>query len=177
MEPYIGEIRLFAGTFAPKGWLLCDGTYYDINRYQNLYSIITEIYGGDGHSKFAVPDLRGRAPIQWGKGDDLATGYEIGKKAGAQTVNLSVGQLPAHNHSINAKTLGDKPTPAGNFMAGLPTDPTTGQGTNDWAGTMDVLLNPSSITPTGNNQPVNIVSPILAVTYIIAFEGVYPSRP
>jgi microcystin-dependent protein len=126
---------------------------------------------------FNVPDLRGRAPIQWGKGVGLS-GYEIGKQAGAEQVTLSVPQLPAHNHAVNAITVGNQPLPANNYFGALPVDPGTGVGSNNWAsGTPNAVMNAGTISPTGNNQPVTIISPILAITYIIAWEGIYPSRP
>jgi microcystin-dependent protein len=175
MEPYIGEIRMFGGNFAPRGWLLCDGASYNPNNYAQLYSLIMEYYGGDGHSYFRVPDLRGRSPIQWGQGAGLS-GYEIGKQAGAETVVLSVPQLPAHNHAVNAKVAGDLSTPANNFLGGL-LDSTTQNPLNMWAEKADAVMNAGTIGMTGGGLPVSILSPILAITYIIAYEGIYPSRP
>lgn len=175
MEPYIGEIRMFGGTFAPRGWLLCDGAAYSPNNFSQLYSLIMNIYGGDEHGYFRVPDLRGRAPIQWGQGDGLSV-YQIGKQAGAETVILSVPQLPAHNHTANAKTAGDLPTPANNYPA-TGTDPTSGAAITTWANSTDAVMNPGTIGMTGTGAPVSIVSPILAITFIIACEGIYPPRP
>jgi microcystin-dependent protein len=176
MEPYIGEIRMFGGNFAPRGWMLCDGTAYNPNTYSQLFSLIMNYYGGDGHSSFNVPDLRGRSPIQWGKGPGL-TGYEIGRQAGYETVSLSVPQLPAHNHSVNAHTVGTQPTPANNYL-GTAVDTATGNPVNSWTdATPNAVMNPGTIGMTGTGIPVNIVSPILAITYIIAYEGIYPPRP
>jgi microcystin-dependent protein len=175
MEPYVGEIRMFGGNFAPRGWLLCDGASLNPNNYATLYSVIMTIYGGDGHSYFNVPDLRGRSPIQWGQGRGL-TGYEIGKQAGAETVVLSVPQLPAHNHGVNAKVAGDEATPVNNYPSTI-VDQSTGAGSLSWGKTTDAVTNPSTLTITGEGKPVTIVSPILAITYIIAYEGIYPPKP
>lgn len=179
MEPYIGEIKMFGGTFAPRGWLLCDGAAYNPNNssYANLHAVIMENFGGDGHSYFNVPDLRGRAPVQWGKGDGLSP-YSIGQKAGNETVSLTVPQLPAHNHAVNAITEGNQVVPATFYPAAVPLDPTTGAGSKNWAsGNANAVLNAGTIGATGSNQPVNIVSPVLVVTYIIAYEGIFPPRP
>jgi len=175
MEPYIGEIRMFGGNFAPRGWLLCDGASYNPNSFSSLHSLIMDTYGGDGYSYFNVPDLRGRAPVQWGQGPGL-TGYEIGRKAGNETVVLTVPQLPAHNHTLNAKITGDQPTPVNNYIGGL-VDSISQNPLSMWAEKADAVMNPGAIGITGGSVPVNIVSPILAITYIIAYEGIYPSRP
>ncbi|RYY35236.1 MAG: phage tail protein [Sphingobacteriaceae bacterium] len=178
MEPYVGEIRMFAGTFAPKGWLLCDGSYYDSHTYATLYSLIMEIYGGDGGNKFAVPDLRGRAPIQWGQGIGLS-GYSIGQHAGAEKVTLTVPQLPPHNHQVNVNAdLGSVFNPSNtSFLSASNIAADTKEVNTYSAAKGSATLHTETISQTGGGQSVSILSPVLAVTYIIAWEGIYPSRP
>lgn len=179
MEPFIGEIKMFAGTFAPNGWFFCDGTLLPLNQYSAFFAIIGTTYGGDGVQTFQLPDLRGRAPIHSGNGQGRnVSRYELGQFGGTENVSLTALQLPAHSHLINTVTLGNLPQPNGNVLAGLPVDLTTGEGTNNWSNaTPDSTLSPVTIAPTGGSQPVNIVTPYLAVNYIIAWSGVFPSRP
>lgn len=179
MEPYIGEIRMFAGNFAPQGWFFCDGSTLPISQYQAFFSLLGTTYGGDGMSTFQIPDLRGRAPIHSGNGQGKnVSRYELGQLGGNENVTLSAQQMPAHSHVINTVTLGNLPQPNGNSIAGLPVDLTTGEGTNNWSNaTPDSTLSPATVSPTGGNQPVNVVTPYLAVNFIIAWQGIWPSRP
>ncbi|RYD96343.1 MAG: phage tail protein [Sphingobacteriales bacterium] len=179
MEPYIGEIKLFAGDFAPRGWFFCDGTLLNIHRYEALYSIIQNYYGGDGQINFAVPDLRGRAPVQPGQGQDLKSNYFLGQKGGKEEVIISEFQIPSHSHGVNAVAAqGALVQPTDAYPASSPSDPSTGTGVNIYSkATADVKMNPNTIAATGGGKPLNIVSPVLAINYIIAWEGIYPSRP
>ena len=178
MDPYIGEIRMFAGDFAPVDWLLCDGKTYQIGRYQELYALIQNYYGGDGSSTFAVPDLRGRAPVCVGQAPDSSY-YGLGKKVGSEKIILSQQQLPSHNHGVNAVVLGTQPVPGPtNYPSAVPVDPSTGQGVNTYSdATPNVQLNPGTIAATGDNAPVQIVQPVLGLTFIIATKGIWPPRP
>ncbi|TCD02739.1 phage tail protein [Pedobacter psychroterrae] len=182
MEPYIGEIKLFAGDFAPRGWFFCDGTLLDINYYQKLFSLIQTYYGGNGQTNFALPDLRGRAPVQPGQGPNLKVNYGLGQQGGKEEVILSQQQMPAHSHSLKAVSAGaNQFAPENNYLS-ITLDKTTEQPTNSYndatvAGVTFGNLHTASVVPAGGSTPVNIVSPVLAINYIIAWEGIYPSRP
>lgn len=169
MEPFIGQIIRFAGTFPPVGWAFCDGSLLSISSNEALFSLIGTLYGGDGRTTFALPDLRGRIPIHAGTGPGLSP-KTLGSNGGTETNSLSVNNLPSHAHGINppAKEEGNYNTPEGNFMAG--------DGTNSYGTTTDSQLSPGSTNNTGSSSPVNNMQPYLAVNYIIALVGVYPSR-
>ncbi|PAW93989.1 hypothetical protein CKK33_10975 [Mucilaginibacter sp. MD40] len=179
MEPLVGEIKLFAGNFAPQGWFFCDGTTLPISRYQALFSLLGTMYGGDGYSNFQLPDLRGTVPLHVGNGGSQSgVTVTLGERTGSASVKLSVTQLPPHTHSIYAVSVGDKPQPNGNYLSALPVDPNTGEGSNNYAdGSPDSVLNAGSVTSTGGGLPFDIVQPSLGVNYIIAYEGIYPPRP
>jgi microcystin-dependent protein len=173
LDPYIGEIALFAGKFAPQGWFLCDGKILSITQYQALFAVIGATYGGNGTSTFALPDLRGRIPISFGQGSGL-TNYAVGQMAGTETVNLTTDQMPRHNHIMGASAqTADQAAPTNNILAVEPT------GSSAFYRTLpaDTTMNPSAIGTAGNNLPFSVVQPCLAVTYIIAYEGIFPSRP
>ncbi|RYU91689.1 phage tail protein [Mucilaginibacter terrigena] len=179
MEPLLGEIKMFAGNFAPNGWFTCEGQTLSINQYTALFSILGTSYGGDGVTTFQLPDLRSAFPTQCSNiGGNRRTPYSLGQIGGNQQVTITPQQMPAHSHIINTVTLGNLPQPNGNALAGLPVDLTTGEGTNNWSNAAtDSSLSPATVAPTGGSQPVNITPPFLAMQYIIAWQGVYPSRP
>ena len=168
-SPYVGEIRIFAGSFAPAGWAFCDGQLLPISENDVLFNLIGTTYGGDGQSTFALPDLRGRVPVHMGTGSDGIT-YQIGEKAGVETVTLSTQQIPAHNHAFLA-SLG----------APSSTDPTNGviaQSGQIHMFTEDVAnkqMNASSLSPAGGNQPHDNLQPFLCVNFILSLFGVFPS--
>src|ERR1044072_1183979 len=111
-QPYVGEIRMFAGNFAPAGWMFCEGQLLPISEYETLFNLIGTTYGGDGQSTFALPDLRGRGPIHFG------TGFTLAETRGGETVTLTVSQIPAHSHALLAQTAaGTQPNPGGNLLA------------------------------------------------------------
>ena len=123
MDGILGEIRLFAGNFAPRNWVFCHGQILPINQYQALFSLFQTYYGGNGQTTFALPDLRGRAPVGFGSGANLST-YTIGQKTGIDTNTLSIPQLPAHTHIVSGATsslattqAGDGESPVGNYFA------------------------------------------------------------
>ncbi|MCC3156167.1 tail fiber protein [Hymenobacter sp. 15J16-1T3B] len=163
--PYIGEIAIFAGNFAPAGWAFCDGSLLPISEYDTLFNLIGTTYGGDGESTFALPDLRGRAPLHAG------SGFIIGETAGVEEVTLSVQQIPTHNHGLPASTQpGTTDSPSG----AVPADGGNGsaQYTQD---TGSLVKQPvQTLTPVGGSQPHTNMQPYLVVNYIISLFGVYP---
>jgi len=164
-NPYIGEIRIFAGNFAPSGWMFCDGSILAISQYSALFNLIGTIYGGNGTSTFALPDLRGRAPVHFG------AVYPIGQVGGSETVALALSQMPSHNH-VPLAAIGNAGTPvdspANNFWSGW----TGGQYANP---VPTVSLNSSAIGPAGGSQPHDNMVPFLTIYFIISLFGIYPS--
>lgn len=170
-DPFIGEIRMFGGNFAPRGWAMCDGQILQIAQYQALFSLLGTTYGGDGRVTFALPDLRGRVPIHVGTGNGLSP-KRLGERSGTETNTLSVNNLPSHSHTINAVTEdGNQSTPAGNLPAG--TKLLDKEYSN---AARNTTMNATMVNNTGNNQEVNNMQPYLTVNYIIALQGIFPSR-
>ena len=170
-DPYIGEIRMFGGNFAPVGWLFCDGSLLSISQYDTLYNLIGTTYGGDGVNNFALPDLRGRLPIHQGQGNGL-TNRVIGESAGAEAVTLLTSQLPTHNHiPVANQGSGGADTPVGNYWSGSATTPQFAPGSQS-----DTTMNAGTIPPTGANAAHENMQPFLAVSFIIASEGIYPTQ-
>lgn len=168
---YIGEIRMFAGTFAPAGWAKCEGQILPIAQNTALFSLLGTTYGGNGTTTFALPDLRGRIPMATGQGPGLTARF-LGEVGGSETNTLTINQMPAHNHQVNASTLdGDQNVPTGSIPANTKTldKEYTTSGAN-------TTMNPSMIGVTGGSQPVNNMQPSLAVTFIIALQGIYPPQ-
>ena len=186
MEPFTGQILMFAGNFAPRGWAFCEGQLLAINQNTALFSILGTTYGGDGRTTFALPDLRGRCPIHPGAGPGLSQ-RRLGEKGGTEHNTLNVTQLPAHNHQaaghVNASnTAGNTNSPAGTSFAVSETviDRSTTANTNSYtnAPADTAMANNVSVDvgSTGGNQAVNNMQPFSCVNYIIALQGVYPSR-
>ncbi|WP_299113730.1 phage tail protein [uncultured Winogradskyella sp.] len=170
-EPFIGEMRMFAGNFAPSGWALCDGQLLPIAQYQALFSILGTTYGGDGETTFALPDLRGRAPVHAGNGPGLPN-VNLGEKGGATSFTLGINNMPTHSHTVNAAPAdGTSSLPANNYPAQTKTlDPeyaTSGATTT---------MNSGMIGNTGGGQLLNHRSPYTSVNFIIALVGVFPSN-
>ena len=166
-QPYVGEIRMFAGNFAPAGWMFCEGQLLPISEYETLFNLIGTTYGGDGQTTFALPDLRGRVPVHFGNGFTLA------ETGGAETVTLTVNQIPAHSHpflATNNQASGTSPT---NQVPG-----TTQAATITPYGTDAPLaqLAASSIGSDGGSQPHNNFQPYLCVDFIISLFGIFPSQ-
>lgn len=164
-QPYIGEIRIFAGNFAPAGWMFCQGQLLPINEYDTLFNLIGTTYGGDGQNTFQLPDLRGRLPIHQGGG------FGLSQNGGVETVTLTTQQIPAHSHAFLASTAdGNASTPVANLAAkattvalyyqAIPTNP----------------MGPNSIAPIGGNQPHDNFQPYLCLDFIISLFGIYPSQ-
>ena len=164
-QPYVGEIRLFAGNYTPAGWMFCDGSLLAIAQYDVLFNLIGTTYGGDGQSTFALPDLRGRVPIHFGNG------FVQAQNGGAEQVTLTVAQLPAHSHGFLASSdVANSPNPAGHVLA------ETVSTTPYFAGPPAVPLAPPSVLNAGGSQPHNNFQPYLCIDYIISLFGIFPSQ-
>ena len=176
MDPFIGEIRMFGGNFAPRGWALCNGQMLGVNQNQALFSLLGTTYGGDGNSTFGVPDLQGRVPVGQGAGAGLSR-TQLGDKAGSENVTLVAAQMPTHTHAAMASTGGaDKATPAGNVWASQTDNTGALIPAFTPSSPANATMAPQTIGAAGGNQPHSNVQPYLVVTYIIATEGIYPSR-
>jgi microcystin-dependent protein len=169
-DAFIGEIRIFAGTFAPVGWAFCQGQLLAIAQNDALFSLIGTTYGGDGQTTFALPDLRGRFPVHQGQGPGLSN-YTIGEITGTETVTLTVPQLPNHTHTANAGSGGNNLSPAGNVWA---TD--AGGNTAAYSDTSNASMAATAIGVAGGSQPHDNIQPFLGVNFIIALEGIFPPR-
>lgn len=168
-EPFVGEIRMFAGNFAPRGWAFCDGQLLAVSQNDALFSLLGTIYGGDGRTTFGLPGLRGRIPIHAGSGPGL-TPSRLGAKLGSENETLTVNKSPSHNHNLKASnSVGNSKSgpriAAGNLVRVYGNDPSS-----------LVELNASSITNTGGSLSHTNLMPTLCVHFIIALVGIYPSR-
>jgi len=195
MEPYLASLLIFGGNFEIRGFAFCWGQILSIAQNTALFSLLGTTYGGNGQTTFQLPDLRGRAPIGWGQGNGLSN-YSLGQVGGTESTTLTINNMPAHTHAANVSSLTTTPsastaagtsnTPGPNLVpAALPTigggpsattikgyaakDNTTTLGTGTVSGTI-------TINPSGGTQPFSIINPYLAVTYLIALEGIFPSR-
>ncbi len=185
-EPFIGEIRLFAGNFAPRGWAFCDGQLLAISSNTALFSILGTTYGGDGRTTFALPDLRGRVPLHPGTGAGL-TPRRLGQRVGTETNVLTVLNLPSHNHSFAgtikaSSVVGTTPDPSSAYPAKAEViiSWTETKESNSYSTAKDVTMANDIVTGitglTGGSQAVNNMQPSLGLNYIIALVGVFPSR-
>jgi microcystin-dependent protein len=176
-ECFIGEVRMFAGNFAPRGWGLAQGQLLSIAQNTALFSILGTTYGGDGQTTFGLPDLRGRVPLGWGQGPGLSP-RALGELAGTETVTQTAAQMPAHTHTAVVNASSGAAThirPQGRLLAKV--DPPTAA--NVYApGPPDVSLAPEavSIGISGGSQPQENMPPFLALNFIVCMEGIYPSR-
>ncbi|MBV0913170.1 phage tail protein [Anianabacter salinae] len=171
MEPFIGEVLLFAGNFAPRNWAYCDGQLIPISQNTALYSILGTTYGGDGVTTFALPDLRGRAPLGPRQGPGLSM-YQEGEKGGTEYVTLLANQMPMHNHSFHAETSAADSTSAQGNMLALPANPIYAE----VVAADDRTMASQSVQTTGGNQAHYNLQPYIAINYIIALYGIFPSR-
>ncbi len=171
--PYVGEIRLFGGTFAPNGWMFCDGALLPISEYDTLFTLIGTTYGGDGQETFALPDLRGRVPMHQGQGPGLSQRV-LGERSGTETVTLVPSQLPIHTHVATANSgAGSSAAPGNNVWAGN-SNTAALQFTASTASPAN--MNSASVSPVGGSQPHENRMPFVAVNYIISLFGVFPSQ-
>jgi microcystin-dependent protein len=161
--PYLGEIRMFAGDFEPLGWKFCDGQLLDINLNDALFSLIGTTYGGDGQTTFALPDLRGRAPVHVGA-------IALGEPGGQETVTLLAQQMPAHSHTlVGSSSMADANDPSGRVPARNPL------GWPHYGSSADTSFAANALAVSGSFAPHNNMMPSLCVHFIICVEGVYPS--
>lgn len=162
-QPYVGEIRMFAGNFAPAGWMFCEGQLLPISENETLFQLIGTTYGGDGQSTFALPDLRGRLPLHQGNGFILA------QTGGAEEITLTASQIPAHTHVLLASTgTAGSTEPANQVFATALQDVYVEDIT-------PVNLSPQAMTSTGGSQPHTNFQPYLCVNFIISLFGIFPS--
>jgi len=168
-EPFVGEIRIFAGNFAPAGWALCQGQLMPISQNDTLFTLIGTTYGGDGQETFGLPDLQGRAVIH--QGTLSGTTFQIGEKDGVESVTLSTQQIPIHNHAFMASTNnGSQPQPQGAVVS---------KTTIAFAYTSfdpGVAMAANSVQPVGGNQPHENMQPFLVLNFILSLYGVFPTQ-
>jgi microcystin-dependent protein len=182
-NPFVAEIRMFAGNFAPTGWAMCNGQLMPISQNTALFSLLGTFYGGDGKSTFALPDLMGRTPINQGQGPGLSD-RSLGEAAGEPTVSLLGTEIPSHPHTLSGTvTQGTVAAATNNQLAFAQAgggkqgggSQVTFYSTNTGQANLQAM-NPGAITPTGGGQPHNNLMPYLGVTFIIALQGVFPPR-
>lgn len=184
----MAAIVLFAGNFAPRGWAFCQGQVMQISSNSALFSLLGTTYGGNGYSTFQLPDLRGRVAVGTGQGNGLQENWVLGEMGGVENVTLTVAQMPAHNHTLGgsltiqaSQAVGTNPIPQnGNFLAsvsdGSTSYPAYNTGTAPLASLGGISFTGGSIGNAGGNQPHTNIQPSLGLNYIIATEGIYPSR-
>lgn len=169
-DPFVAEIRMFGGNFAPRGWAFCEGQLLPISQNTALFSLLGANYGGNAKTNFALPDQKGRAPMFYGQGTGLSN-REIGEKGGSETVTLTTRELPGHTHYFRATgEAGTESSPSNNAPANSNSRPYSPG--NLSAGQMDENV----LTPTGGGLPHNNMMPYLTVNFIIALRGVFPPR-
>ncbi|MET3029436.1 tail fiber protein [Flavobacterium sp. UW10123] len=164
--PYLGEIRIVSFNFAPRGWTLCNGQFLPINQNQALFSLLGTMYGGNGQTTFALPNLRGRTPIHFGNG------HTIGEQGGEEVHTISVSELPQHTHILQAKTdsvSSNVPGPLNSLANTAPNLVYSGQSQNFTS------LNSGSLSSVGGNQPHLNMQPFLTLNFCIALQGIFPS--
>lgn len=169
-SPFIGEIRMFGGNFAPAGWAFCDGSPQSVDQNETLFNLIGTTYGGQDQT-FNLPNLQGRVPVHQGQGPGVSQNYALGAQGGTESVTLSVPQMPAHNHLLNASdNNGQEPQPTNGYLAKV----TPGDA---YVTPMDTAaqLQINSISPIGGSQPHDNMAPSLAVSFIISLQGIYPT--
>jgi len=172
-DPFVAEIRIFTGSFAPTGWALCDGQLLPISQNTALFSLLGTTYGGDGKSNFALPNLQGSAPMQQGQGPGLSL-RDLGEIGGEQNVTLLVTEMPVHSHGIQAGASSDSASPVNS---------TWGSGQKGFGNVYAAFnaptntpMNPAALSVSGGSQPHNHMMPFLGLTFIIALQGVFPPR-
>jgi len=155
----LGEIRMFSATFCPRGWMDADGSLLPINRFGSLYSLLRDNFGGDGHTNFALPDLRGRVAVGAGAGPGLSP-YALGQSGGSEQVRLGINEMPDHTHSVHvSEKVGDGSTSLASGVKG------------------DLGTQAGAVLPSGKSQPHENPPPFLVVRYCICVDGLYPERP
>ena len=173
MDPLLGQVMLFAGTYAPIGWMFCQGQLLPISEYEALFTILGTTYGGDGQSTFALPNLSGRVAVSAGTGPGLPN-WALGQTGGAETATMTQSNMPAHNHALLASSQnGESMNPQGAVLAGFGTSlPPTGAYSSS---TPNIMFSVWALGSAGSNQSFSLIQPSLALNYIIAYTGIYPS--
>lgn len=170
-EAFIGEIRMFAGNYAPENWAFCDGQLLSISEYEALYTLLGTTYGGNGQNTFGLPDLRGRVPIHMGTNSGIP--YTLGQKSGSETNTLQISELPAHTHLVKATSdTATVNTPANNTWASTATNLYSNVTTTDLT-----PMDSTAVSINGGSQPHNNMMPSLTISFIISLIGIFPSRP
>jgi len=177
---FLGQISMFGGNYAPKHWAFCNGQLLSIAQNTALFSLLGTTYGGDGRTTFALPDLRSRLPLDWGQGTGLSN-YQLGQASGSPTVTITVSSIPAHNHMLQAtQTIATAATIGNTVLPGQPTVGTPpafyGESQSGKPPLVPVPLNAASCGLTGGSQPHTNLMPSLCITFIIALQGIFPSR-
>ena len=171
-NPFVGEIRMFGGSFAPVGWAMCQGQLMPIAENETLFNLIGTTYGGDGQETFALPDLQGRAPLHQGQGPGISQNYLIGEKGGVEQVTITTQTTPVHTHAFLATTdIGQNAQPQNGFYA----QTSTGDLYNEPLDPL-VKMNTNMVQPIGGSQPHENMQPFLVITFIISLFGIYPSQ-
>ena len=170
-QPYIGEIRMFGGSFAPAGWAFCNGATLPISENDALFTLIGTTYGGDGQETFQLPDLQGRIPVHAGQGPGLSQNYQLGEEGGVEQVTITTQSMPSHNHPLlGAAINGSQAAPANALLSNstvvTPYAPET----------PNVQMAANAITPVGGSQPHDNFQPYLCVSFIISLFGVFPTQ-
>lgn len=177
-EPFLGEIKMVGFSFNPRGWAYCDGALLPVSQNSALFSLFGTIYGGDGRTTFALPDLRGRVPVHQGQGPGLSN-RTIGGRSGEENVTLNLNQMPSHTHTLVQPSLptttavGNQTSPDGHRLA------TANDGESNYSddkATGSMGLNPGSISNNGGSQSHNNMPPFLTINFVVALQGIYPSR-
>jgi microcystin-dependent protein len=168
-QPYVGEIRMFGGNFAPVGWAFCNGALMPISENDTLFTLIGTTYGGNGTTTFQLPNLQGRLPIHQGTGGGLSN-YTIGQAAGVESVTLSINQIPSHNHLATVSTTAaTASSPQGNVVA-------NGTANLFLRDVISDTMNANSVGISGGSQPHSNIMPYLCISFIISLYGVFPSQ-
>lgn len=163
-QPYVGEIRMFAGNFAPVGWMFCEGQLLPISENETLFQLLGTTYGGDGESTFALPDLRGRIPIHQGDG------FVLAETGGAEEITLTVSQIPAHSHPfLVSGDIANSPNPGGSVVG------RSGQINAFLNANPSVAMSPQIVGPVGGSQPHTNFQPYLCINFIVSLFGIFPS--
>ena len=179
-QPYIGQIMIFGGNFAPQGWAPCQGQLLPISENEALFTLIGTTYGGDGQNTFALPDLQGRVPLHMGQGPNITQTYVMGESAGVESVILQSQQLPSHNHSFLAANVGDANTPGPTTIlaneGGADASKVSIYAPFDATPANMTTLAPGSVAAASGGQPHDNMQPYLALNFCIALVGIFPSQ-
>ena len=171
-NPFVAEIRIFAGNFAPRGWATCDGQILPISQNTALFSLLGTTYGGNGQSTFALPNLQGSAPLHAGQGPGLSL-RDLGEMGGEQAVTLLTSEMPSHTHTAQATSNANQDSPAAHAWSSIGTTRTPPP---LYQTTQNAQMSPLALALAGGNLPHNNMPPYLCLTFIIALQGVFPPR-